>query len=106
MAGGLASIATALSTRRNSLPRNSGRQGAKVAVLRADLADFSAVERLVPQCVAALGAPTCLVNNASTFVYDDVTSLDPQIWDCPARRQRQGAGVPGQGLRRGAARGR
>ena len=56
-------------------------EGAKVAVLRADLADISAVERLVPQCVAALGAPTCLINNASMFTYDDVTSLDPGIWD-------------------------
>jgi len=56
-------------------------QGAKVAVLRADLADFSAVERLVPQCAAALGTPTCLINNASMFTYDDVTSLDPAIWD-------------------------
>ncbi len=56
-------------------------QGAKVAVLRADLADIAAVERLVPQCAAALGTPTCLINNASMFTYDDVTSLDPAIWD-------------------------
>lgn len=56
-------------------------RGAKVAVLRADLADISAVERLVPQCAAALGTPTCLINNASMFTYDDVPSLDPAIWD-------------------------
>ena len=55
--------------------------GAKVAVLEADLTDIAAVERLVPQCAAALGAPTCLINNASMFTYDDVATLDPGTWD-------------------------
>jgi len=55
-------------------------KGTQVAVLKADLTDFAAVEALVPQCTAALGAPTCLINNASMFVYDDVTTLDPEIW--------------------------
>ena len=35
----------------------------------------------MPRCAAALGAPTCLVNNASTFIYDDIATLDPKIWD-------------------------
>jgi NAD(P)-dependent dehydrogenase (short-subunit alcohol dehydrogenase family) len=51
------------------------------AVLPADLADAAQVEALIPACAAALGAPTCLVNNASTFVYDTVASLDPKVWD-------------------------
>jgi NAD(P)-dependent dehydrogenase (short-subunit alcohol dehydrogenase family) len=55
--------------------------GGAAAVLEADLADAAQVERLVPACAAALGAPICLVNNASTFVYDDVASLDPEVWD-------------------------
>jgi NAD(P)-dependent dehydrogenase (short-subunit alcohol dehydrogenase family) len=55
--------------------------GGKTAVLQADLARFADVERLVPACVAALGAPTCLINNASTFVFDDIRSLDPEVWD-------------------------
>src|SRR5262249_53338389 len=50
-------------------------------VLKADLADSDQVARLVPACSAALGAPTCLINNASTFVYDDIRSLDPEVWD-------------------------
>jgi NAD(P)-dependent dehydrogenase (short-subunit alcohol dehydrogenase family) len=56
-------------------------QGGAAAVLPADLADSAQVERLVPECAAALGAPTCLVNNASMFVYDDIRSLDPKVWD-------------------------
>jgi NAD(P)-dependent dehydrogenase (short-subunit alcohol dehydrogenase family) len=55
-------------------------KGARAAVLKADLTDFAAVENLVPQCIAALGAPTCLINNASMFVYDDVATLDPDVW--------------------------
>jgi NAD(P)-dependent dehydrogenase (short-subunit alcohol dehydrogenase family) len=55
--------------------------GGTAAVLPCDLADFAAVDRLLPACAAALGAPTCLINNASTFVYDDIVSLDPEVWD-------------------------
>jgi NAD(P)-dependent dehydrogenase (short-subunit alcohol dehydrogenase family) len=56
-------------------------KGGAAAVLEADLADAAQVEKLVPACTAALGAPTCLVNNASTFIYDDIASLDPRVWD-------------------------
>ncbi|HEX6000735.1 MAG TPA: SDR family oxidoreductase, partial [Hyphomicrobiaceae bacterium] len=55
--------------------------GGMAAVLPADLANAGEVERLVPACVAALGAPTCLINNASTFIYDRVASLDSGVWD-------------------------
>ena len=48
-------------------------KGAKVAVLKADLTDFAAVADLVPRCAKALGPPTCLINNASMFTYDDVS---------------------------------
>ena len=56
-------------------------KGAKVAVLVADLAKSAAVEQLIPQCTAALGPPTCLINNASMFAYDDVATLEPETWD-------------------------
>ena len=56
-------------------------KGGAAAVLQADLADAGEVATLVPACTAALGAPTCLVNNASTFIYDTVPSLDPKVWD-------------------------
>jgi NAD(P)-dependent dehydrogenase (short-subunit alcohol dehydrogenase family) len=55
--------------------------GSAAAVLTADLADVRSVEALVPQCVAALGAPHCLVNNASLFSYDDIATLDGAQWD-------------------------
>ena len=55
--------------------------GGTVTLLEADLAHAAEVERLVPACAAALGPPTCLVNNASMFVFDDVASLDPEVWD-------------------------
>ncbi|NOV23428.1 SDR family oxidoreductase [Cupriavidus necator] len=49
--------------------------GRRAAVLRADLADEAATSRLVADCSAALGVPTCLVNNASLFQYDVATSF-------------------------------
>src|SRR5512145_1830311 len=55
--------------------------GGAAAVLEADLADAAQVETLIPACIAALGPPTCLINNASTFIYDTVASLDPKVWD-------------------------
>jgi NAD(P)-dependent dehydrogenase (short-subunit alcohol dehydrogenase family) len=56
-------------------------QGSSIAVLPADLSNIQAVERLIPQCVAALGAPSCLINNASMFAYDEVATLRPEVWD-------------------------
>ncbi|NUO88355.1 MAG: SDR family oxidoreductase [Cupriavidus sp.] len=50
-------------------------RGRRAAVLRADLADEAATSRLVADCTAALGVPTCLVNNASLFQYDVATSF-------------------------------
>ena len=55
--------------------------GVAARVFAADLGDFGAVERLVPAVAAALGAPTCLINNASVFDYDDIGSLTSERWD-------------------------
>ena len=49
--------------------------GRRAAVLQADLSDEAAASRLVGDCIAALGTPTCLVNNASLFQYDVATSF-------------------------------
>lgn len=49
--------------------------GRRAAVLRADLADEASTGTLVTNCIAALGTPTCLVNNASLFQYDVATSF-------------------------------
>jgi len=49
--------------------------GRRAAVLQADLSDEAAASRLIADCIAALGTPTCLVNNASLFQYDVATSF-------------------------------
>jgi NAD(P)-dependent dehydrogenase (short-subunit alcohol dehydrogenase family) len=54
--------------------------GVESIPLMADLRDDGAVRDLIPRCAKALGAPDCLVNNASDFEYDDVTTLDPDRW--------------------------
>jgi NAD(P)-dependent dehydrogenase (short-subunit alcohol dehydrogenase family) len=49
--------------------------------LRADLADAAAVDALIPQCIAKLEAPVCLINNASVFLHDTLQSLSSRQWD-------------------------
>jgi NAD(P)-dependent dehydrogenase (short-subunit alcohol dehydrogenase family) len=56
-------------------------RGGRAAGIAADLADRSAVEGLVPECVRVLGAPCCLVNSASIFLDDRIEALDPDNWD-------------------------
>ena len=55
--------------------------GGRAAAVAGDLADAGDVARLVPRVTAALGAPTCLINNASEFLLDSITSLSPETWD-------------------------
>lgn len=57
------------------------RGGATCAVVAADLADPVAVEGLIPAAQAALGPVTLLVNNASSFLLDDVRDLDVARWN-------------------------
>lgn len=54
--------------------------GGDAAMLQADLSDMNAVGSLVSQCRQALGAPTCLVNNASLFERDMIDTLKPGKW--------------------------
>jgi NAD(P)-dependent dehydrogenase (short-subunit alcohol dehydrogenase family) len=54
--------------------------GVQAADLKANLADIAETEALIPACAEALGAPSCLVNNASLFEKDDLVSLDAQSW--------------------------
>ena len=55
--------------------------GARAAALPGDLAKPEDVERLVPACCDALGAPTVLVNNASEFQPDSVVSTTLASWN-------------------------
>jgi NAD(P)-dependent dehydrogenase (short-subunit alcohol dehydrogenase family) len=63
------------------LAQHLGRVGAPTAVLTADLAVPSEVERLLPECVRLLGPPTCLINNAAMFAADAVGGLQSGLWD-------------------------
>lgn len=65
--------------------------GARATVLVADLADEAACERLLPQAVERLGRVDVLVNNASLFVEDDVSTLD---YAALARHWQVNAGAP------------
>lgn len=56
--------------------------GVKAAALRADLLDEAQTEALVARAAAALGGPlTTLINNASTFDYDNIRSATRKSWD-------------------------
>ncbi len=55
-------------------------QGSKAAHFAADLTDSAAARALIPRCVEALGAPVCLINNASLFQKDDLATLTDASW--------------------------
>ncbi len=55
--------------------------GVKSVALSADLADFNALRGLVDQCAKTIGAPVCLINNASEFLLDSLESLEENTWD-------------------------
>ena len=57
------------------------RTGAAAAAVSANLADLDEVQSLIVRCAGALGAVTCLVNNASEFFLDTIGSVTPQGWD-------------------------
>ena len=57
-------------------------EGQRAVALQAELLDEAAAQALFPAAVDALGGPiTCLVNNASIFEYDSVTSATRESWD-------------------------
>ncbi len=56
-------------------------EGGRTAIVSADLADPVSVESILPAASAQLGAVNLLVNNASTFIKDSVTSLDVPTWN-------------------------
>ena len=56
--------------------------GRRAVALQADLLDDTAAAALLPRAADALGGPiTCLVNNASIFEQDDITSATRESWD-------------------------
>lgn len=55
--------------------------GGKAALLQADLHQPACLDGLVAECAQRLGAPSCLINNASEFQLDTVQSTDEATWD-------------------------
>lgn len=55
--------------------------GGRAVVISADLVDPVSVEAIIPAAAAQLGPVTLLVNNASMFVNDSVTSIDVPTWN-------------------------
>lgn len=64
-----------------ALARKLEAAGARTCVLGADLVDPAEVATLIPAAEAALGPVTLLVNNAASFIADDVRSLDIATWN-------------------------
>ena len=56
-------------------------RGVKAQLFVADLSDKTALDALLPAVANRLGAPACLINNASIFDYDDIASLNFETWD-------------------------
>ena len=57
-------------------------RGARAALLQADLLDEAQTEALTDRAAEALGGPlTLLINNASTFDYDNIRSTTRESWD-------------------------
>lgn len=56
--------------------------GRRAVTVQADLLDEAATEALLPRAIEALGQPVrVLINNASVFEYDNITSMTRSSWD-------------------------
>ena len=63
------------------LVQELAKHGVKSAAFAGDLAKFSDVQSLIGRVSKAMGAPTCLINNASEFLLDSPSTLDEATWD-------------------------
>ncbi|HKB82204.1 MAG TPA: SDR family oxidoreductase [Burkholderiales bacterium] len=64
----------------DALAKEISASGAKTLAVRCDLGRADQVSNLIGECERRLGTPTCLVNNAALFEYDDLASLEPDKW--------------------------
>jgi NAD(P)-dependent dehydrogenase (short-subunit alcohol dehydrogenase family) len=56
------------------------RNGGIAAAFGADLTQLETIAPLLEACNEALGAPTCLINNAARFDWDVLDTLDAKTW--------------------------
>jgi len=64
-----------------ALAHEIGQSGGSAHCVAANLADRAAVEALLPNVCAQFGRPDVLINNASSFVYDNFPDFDDKAWD-------------------------
>mgnify|MGYP000412765931 CR=1 FL=1 len=65
-----------------ALSQSLNNGGCHSAIVGADLTDNNATDCLIERAVKAIGKPlTTLINNASSFIYDDMTSTTAESWD-------------------------
>ncbi|HEX3575813.1 MAG TPA: SDR family oxidoreductase [Rhodopila sp.] len=62
-------------TEAKTLADEIGQTGGVCSLVRADLACRSELEGLIEKCRSFYGSIQCLINNASLFYYDDITSV-------------------------------
>ncbi len=64
-----------------SLAQEIETRGGRAIAIGGNLTKHEDVEALMPRCLDRLGPPTCLVNNASEFLPDTVTTTSAETWD-------------------------
>jgi NAD(P)-dependent dehydrogenase (short-subunit alcohol dehydrogenase family) len=64
-----------------ALTRDIAASGGRAGVVSADLADPAAVAGLMAAAAKPFGPPTLLVNNASLFIADTLTTIDVPTWN-------------------------
>ena len=64
-----------------SLAEEVTAQGQKFLKIKTDLSQAEEIDACLPNCVEGLGAPTLLINNASLFAKDEVTTLTSKSFD-------------------------
>jgi len=55
--------------------------GGSAVALKADLCCLGEVRGLIDACRETLGAPSCLINNASQFLHDSLGEMTEDIWN-------------------------
>ena len=65
----------------NELAQNINEKGGNVETLQANLADASETASLISRAVDIAGPLSALINNASVFERDEVTTLSDDSWD-------------------------
>jgi len=65
----------------DALAKEINDRGGRARTFQADLADRSALDRLVTEVNREIGPLTALINNASEFLPDSIENLDETTWD-------------------------